>query len=134
MNAAAVYSALRLEMPTHVRFALATLWIAWSISACALVGHLWSTRGLGADLYSIIGTPIALIQGLLIYLVSRRNNVARITLVLMAIPAFIVMVVFFSPRVSSLRLVVETSLRGAALVLLLTPAAAQWFKQSQLPL
>jgi hypothetical protein len=134
MNAAAVCSALRLEMPTRVRFALATLWIAWSISACALVGHLWSARGLGADLYSIIGTPIALIQSLLIYLVSRRNNVARITLVLMAIPAFIVMVVFFSPRASSLRLVVETSLRGAALVLLLTPAAAQWFKQSQLPL
>ena len=126
-------SALRVQLPGGVRLALAMLWIAWSMSVCAFVAHLYRTRGSGADLYAVIGAPAALIQALLIYLLSRRNNLVRVTVLLLAIPAFIVAVVFFPPQVSSLRLVVESLLRGAALGLLLTPGATQWYKQAQLP-
>jgi hypothetical protein len=134
MNAEAASLALRLEMPRRVRFALAMLWIAWSVSAGALLAHLYSTHGLGADLYSIIATPAALLQSLLIYLVGRRSNAARILLFLMAIPAFLVAAMLFSTEVSSLRLALEASLRGPALLLLLTPRAAQWFTHSQVPM
>ena len=132
MNVVGDFSALRAEMPSRVRFSLAMLWIAWSISVCVFVAHLYSTRSSGADLYSIIGTPAAVIQALLVYLIGRRNNIARIVVLLMAIPAFIVAVVFFSAQVSPLRLALETLLRGTALVLLLTAGAAQWFKPTQL--
>jgi hypothetical protein len=109
------------------------LWVAWCISICAFAAHLYEARGSSADLYSIIGAPAALTQALLIYLISRRNNIARVIVLSMAVPALIVALVFFSAKVSSLRLVFETLLRGTALVLLLTPGAAQWFKRTPLP-
>jgi hypothetical protein len=130
MNAA---MPLRGRMPGHVRFALVLLWVAWLISVCAWIVHLYEVRGPGADLYSVAGLPAVVAQGVLIYFLSRGSNVARLLVLLAAIPALIVVQVFFSAQfnLSPLRLWVETALRGAAIVFLLTPQSTHWFKRTR---
>jgi hypothetical protein len=130
MNAA---MALRGHMPGHVRFALALLLVAWLISVCAWIVHLYEVRGAGADLYSAAGLPAVAIQGVLIYFIGRGSNLARLLVIFAAIPALIVVHVFFSAQfnLSPLRLWVEAALRGAAIVLLLTPQSAHWCKRNR---
>ena len=130
MNAA---MALRGRMPGHVRFALVLLWAAWLISVCAWIVHLYKVRGTGADLYSAAGLPAVLTQGVLIYFIGRGSNLARLLVLLAAIPALIVVQVFFSAQfnLSPLRLWVETALRGAAIVFLLTSQSTHWFKRAR---
>jgi hypothetical protein len=67
------------------------------------------------------------------YLIGRGNNVARILVLVMAVPALIVAQLFFSTQfnLSSTRLLVEAALRGTAVILLLTPGAAHWFKRTR---
>ena len=116
-------------MPSGVRLAVILLWAAWSISACAWLVHLYEVRGLGADRYAVLGFPAALLQALLIYLIGKGNNVARLLVLWVAIPAFVVVQIFFSAAFdfSALRLGVETALRGTALILLIAPESARWF-------
>jgi len=120
-------------MPGRIRFALTMLWIAWCTSIGALAVHVYQAQGSRADLYSLVGTPAALAQALLIYLIGRRSNIARMIVLLMALPAFIVALVVFSAKVPSVRFAFETLLRGTALGLLLTPGAAHWFQRTPLP-
>ena len=120
------------EMPARVRLALVMLWTAWVISLYALIAHLYPTGRFSADLYSIIGPPAALIQALLIYFVGKRSNIARIIVLSIAIPAFVVAAMFFSAFIAPLRFGVEAALRASAVILLLTPRSAHWFKQIRL--
>jgi hypothetical protein len=107
------------------------LWVAWCIGVSAFALHASKAGISGSDLYSIIGMPAAVVQGLLIYLMGRRSDRARVISLLLAIPAFVVAVWFFSDQVSSVRLGVEALLRGPALIILLTPVAAQWFRRAE---
>ncbi len=122
-----------MRAPGHTRFALVLLWVAWLISACAWIVHLYEARGTAADLYSVAGLPAALTQGVLIYFIGRGSNLARLVVLLAAIPALIVVQVFFSAQfdLSPLRLWIETALRGAAIVFLLTPQSTRWFKRAR---
>jgi hypothetical protein len=125
--------ALRGHMPSHTRFALVLLWVAWLISVCAWIVHLYEVRGPTADLYSVAGLPAVITQGVLIYFIGRGSNLARLLVLLAAIPALIVVQVFFSAQfnLSPLRLWVEAALRGAAIALLLTPQSTRWFKRAR---
>ena len=120
-------------MPRRVRIALVLLWAAWLVSLCAWIAHLYEARDAGADLYSVVGFPAALVQAFLVYLIGRGNNVARILVVVVAIPAFVIAQVFFAARFdfSSLRIGVEAVMRGTALIILLTPVSARWFGRRQ---
>jgi hypothetical protein len=117
-------------MPGHVRSALLLLWGAWLISACAWLVHLHELRGHRADLYSSLGLAAVAMQGALIYLVGRGSNLARLVVLLAAIPAFVVVQLYFSAQfdISPPRLWVETLLRAAALAFLLTSRSARWFE------
>ena len=125
--------ALKRDMPGYVRFALVLFWSAWLVSACAWIVHLYEMRGRGPDLYSAAGLPAMAAQGVLIYFIGRGSNLARLLVVAAAVPALIVVQVFFSAQfdLSPLRLWVETALRGAAIALLLTPRSARWFKRAR---
>lgn len=120
-------------MPGGVRCALVLLWVAWAISVCAWIVHLYETGGSRADAYAIAGFPAALLQAFLFYLLGRGNNVARILVLVMAVPSWIVVQMFFSAQfnLSSPRLLVEAALRGTAVILLLTSGAAHWFKRTR---
>ena len=116
--------------PGRVRLALALLWAAWLASACALALHLYQSRAAQLDLYSGLGVLAVLFQALLIVLIGRRNNLARMLVIVLAIPSFIVVHIFFSDmyRAAAFRINIEAALRLSALVLLLTPEAARWFR------
>ena len=118
-------------MPRQVYLALVLLWLAWLISVSAWLVHSYAAVDRGADLYAMVGFPAALIQAVLVYLIGKRNNIARLLVVVVAIPAFIVVQIFFSERVafSALRLGVEALMRGTAVILLLTPASSRWFRR-----
>lgn len=120
-------------MPSHVRFALVLLWAAWLISVCSWIVHLYEVRGWGADLYSAAGLPAVAIQGALIYFIGRGSNLARLLVLIAAIPALVIVQVFFSAQfsLSPLRLWTETALRGAAMVFLLTSRSTHWFKRAK---
>lgn len=116
--------------PRRVRLALILLWVACFASACALALHLYQSRATPLDLYSALGVPAVLVQALLIVLIGRRQNLARMLAIVLAIPGFIVVHIFFSDmyRASAFRINIEAALRLLALVLLLTPESARWFK------
>ena len=116
--------------PGRVRLALMLLWVAWLASACALALHLYQSRAAPLDLYSGLGVLAVLFQALLIVLIGRRNNLARMLVIVLAIPSFIVVHIFFSDmyRAAAFRINIEAALRLSALVLLLTPEAARWFR------
>jgi predicted branched-subunit amino acid permease len=115
--------------PSRVRLALTLLWVAWAASACALGVHLYQSRTAPLDLYSALGLPAALAQALLLVLIGRRYNLARLLAVAVAIPGFIVVHVLFPDmyRAATLRINIEGVLRLWALAILLTPEAARWF-------
>ena len=118
-------------MPGRVRFALVLLWVAWLVSVCAWIIHLFQLGGLLTDLYAVVGLPAALVQAFLIYLIGSGSNIARLLVVLIAVPAFMLVQLFFFSRFnfSSVRLAVETVLRGTAVIILLTPGSTQWFNR-----
>jgi hypothetical protein len=120
-------------MPGHVRFALTLLWAAWVISVCAWIVHFYEVRGSGADLYSVAGLPAVVAQGVVIYFIGKGSSLARLLVLFAAIPALIVVQVFFSAQfnLSPLRLWVETALRGGAIAFLLTPQSTHWFKRAR---
>ena len=125
-------AALRGHMPSHVRFAMVLLWGAWLISVSAWMLHLYEVRGERGDLYSAAGLPAVVAQGVLIHFIGRGNNLARLVVLLAAVPALVVVQLFFSSQfsLSPLRLWVETGMRGAAIVLLFTPQSARWFSRA----
>jgi len=116
--------------PGRVRLALALLWAAWLASACALALHLYQSRAAPLDLYSGLGVLAVIVQALLIVLIGRRHNLARMLVIVLAIPSFIVVHIFFSDmyRAAAFRINIEAALRLSALVLLLTPESARWFR------
>lgn len=119
--------------PGHVRVALVLLWAAWLASVGAWIVHCFEAGGLDADLYSGAGLPAAAIQAVLIHLIGRGNNIARIIVLVAAVPALIVVQMYFSSQfnLSPFRLWVEAVLRGGAIVLLLTPESAAWFRRAR---
>jgi hypothetical protein len=129
-------------MPRRVRVALVLLWTLWLLSLAALVMHFSAYRGPGTDLRSIIGFPAAVVQAVLLYLIGKRNNIARIVLivfVLLAVPALMLQSLvlthsMFSPlEFGSLRHDLGLAVKVTAAVLLLTPTAARWFTNARLP-
>ena len=129
MNAKA---ALPGDMPGHVRIALVLLWGAWLISVGAWAVHLYEARDSGADLYSVAGLPAMVIQAVLIHFIGRGSNLARLLVLLAAIPAFVLVQLLFSAQfnLSPLRVWAETAARGAAIALLLTPRSTHWFRRA----
>jgi hypothetical protein len=127
-------------MPRRVRVALFLLWAVWLLSLGTLVMQLLAYRGSATDLRSIIGFPAAVVQAVLIYLIGKRRNIARIVLsvlILLAVPALMFQSLvltqsLFSPLVfGSLRYDIGLAVKVTAAVLLLTPAAARWFKRAE---
>ena len=116
-------------MPIGVRLALILLWVAWVASAGALGLHVYRSGTKALDLYSALGVPALLAQALLIVLITKRYNFARLIAVAVAIPGFIVVHMLLPDMYSAaaLRINVETALRLPALALLLTPGASRWF-------
>jgi hypothetical protein len=118
-------------VPIEVRLSVLLLGIAWCISVGALAAHLRAGGGFHLDTYTLAGVAMAAVQAVLIFFISKRNNVARLIVLWAAVPAFLVVFMNFAGGISALRLGVETALRAGALVLLLTREAADWFKGAQ---
>jgi hypothetical protein len=116
--------------PGRVRLALMLLWVAWLASACALAFHLYQSRAAALDLYSTLGVPALLVQALLIIFIGRRHDLARMLVIVIAVPSFIGVHIFFPDmyRAAAFRINAEAVLRLSALVLLLTPESARWFR------
>jgi hypothetical protein len=92
------------------------LWVAWLASACALALHLYQSRAVQLDLYSALGAPAVLDQALLFVLIGRRHNLARMLVIVLAIPGFVVVHIFLSDvyRAAAFRITIEAALRLSA--------------------
>lgn len=117
----------------RLRLALALLWFAWILSLIGYVLHLRRLPGHELDAYAVLGAPGIFTQAVLIHLIGRRNNIARLIVLALALPAFLIVLVWFVHQIPPLRLAAETALRGIALCLLLTRGVADGFKKAQPP-
>jgi len=108
------------------------LWLAWSISAAALVTNQIVFRGSGVGPGPSLGVLSLLIQAVALVLVGRGDQIARIiTLVFVVIAALPTPML---PRLVAERAVFSAGYIGAGFVLkafgaclLLTPNASAWF-------
>jgi hypothetical protein len=122
-----------IKLPNRVRQAVLLLWIAWGISAVALLINCFLFPGVRGAIFGIVALGL---QALVILFVGKGSNAARIFLIVLlviALPGLMLIsrVVEAKSSFSAVMTFVGVSLRVIATYLLFTGESRPWFTRQR---